>query len=372
MPIRRLTNYAQQRTARPELWLPIGAFLFCIAVAVIFVQTKAQALFPYPQIGNFRPEPLIVLLLVLMWAAWLFVVAFVFSAIVFWIVAGCVVWKHGRARATLWSAPLLLATPFICAAMIHSIWVDALLQGPKHEQQTFASFIAKRVATSYYEEFFFPRDREAEFGGDAEWTLYWKDTIIDPCADSASLGGCRNTLVAVLIEPNAGVVVRGRDASSSDSFWVLVDEGNQVKKEKIAVVPAAVRGSDCEEVNALFELGISELLAVGDGVVLDVAQKKSILICPLSRRLFDDHADVPIAISPDRRWIVFLDRGRAIRVADTVLDKPQHSSFKIIGGPVSLDSAPADRTALPELQQAIIWTNDGIKLSAPFKLIATE
>lgn len=370
MPIRRLVNYAQQRAGRPELWLPIAALFFSALVTVTFVQSNAQTLFPFPHIENFRPEPLIILVLGFMWITWLFTVAMVFTAIAFWIVAGCIVWKHRHSRTLYWSVALVILTPLLCVVMVRSLWIDSLLGGPQHERQTFGDFTAERVATGYYDNFFFPRDREMEFGGDAEWTLYWKDTVLDPCREASK--DCRNSFVAVRGDAHSILVVRGRNASGDDRFWMLTDANGQVTKELIGDVPAHKR-KDCEESQTLlFRLDLSDLVAAGDGVVLDLAQKKPILLCPLSRLTFDDHADVPIAISPDRRWVAFLDRGRTMRIADTLLEQPTQALYRIVGGPASLDAAPEDRSALPELQQAIIWTSAGIKLKAPFRLVAIE
>jgi hypothetical protein len=207
------------------------------------------------------------------------------------------------------------------------------------------------------------------------WRLWWRTTLIDLCAQHAREPECRSSYVRALKASPATLLLLQAEPSRI-RYWLAVDRDSHLDLQPFGELSRSELEAECVEFTPDFmgpRPGFDGLLWAGNNVYVDRETLAIVPLCALSVEDTHEYSEeYLIAISPDRRWIVYGERLHndeiRLRVADVQNRQPYHAYYTLSGEQPLLQSIPREIYETDALSKSFIWTDDGIEAIPSFVL----
>jgi uncharacterized membrane protein YhaH (DUF805 family) len=316
----------------------------------------------------------------------LLIAGFVYLGLVGYVLAvfvtACVLGAQQAAKRNVWPMTTLIAGAV--ASSFTCVWI---LRPPVYPVLIVDTLGHFRVTAQLeypplsMETVLHPRDDAMTYTGQAlyteeNWQLEWKKTPVNVCVQHTREAACKSSLVRTLSESPPTLLLL-QDDPLGVRYWLVVDRESHFELRLLGELSRSVADKQCYGYMASSDLtrrGFDELLWAQHDVFIDRRTHVLVPLCAIAT----DADESLVAISPDRRWAVYIENpiesGLRVRVADIQQRRAFHAYYILTTeNPAQLDQLVRvhlfDSAAI---FNSFDWDDNGIVALPPFVLTPTS
>lgn len=199
------------------------------------------------------------------------------------------------------------------------------------------------------------------------WRLSWRDQTISLCApDEPSCRLYRLTAVADTKPTLIAVLTMGSDAGERARVLRLEDKEDRYTVEELAVLDAKLMVYIVDQNYVIAEALRSEkMVDLGGGLWLNpqamaILPANGLRILGIDRRV---DSEMPLMLSPDRRWVAFLYTDGLIQVADVAKKQAFHACYLLPLSPETIKDYDPYSLPRPDWKRFLSWTKAGLAIA---------